>query len=190
MRSDIIPGARFPDYELTDHTRTRRLLSELQGNDPMILILSRGHYYPKDLQQKKLCNDDASIENKVSKTITNNTSIELPQEIKALITGNEYWVNAKSNRYKKLIREGHLDKLLELARMAHSKNNPANWFAKACSKAAWERTLAYFAKLAEIARKAETVERWAIAAEEISHDKPGQSRERYFAWLCVNEKRL
>jgi peroxiredoxin len=51
MRSDIVPGARFPDYELTDHTRTRRRLSELQGNDPMILILSRGHYCPKDHQQ-------------------------------------------------------------------------------------------------------------------------------------------
>src|SRR5205085_12603761 len=34
MRSDIVPGARFPDYELTDHTRTRRRLSELQGIDP------------------------------------------------------------------------------------------------------------------------------------------------------------
>jgi hypothetical protein len=164
-----------------------------------------------NLQQKKQCNDDASIENTVGIT-TNNTSIELPSEIKELITGDDYWVKAKSNRYKKLIREGHLDKLLRLAQMAHSKNNPANWFAKACSKAAWERTLAYFAKLAEVARKAENVarrlgtkinnfiykqiwkgvnvERWAIAAQEISHDKPGQSRERYFAWLCVNEKRL
>ncbi len=51
MRADIVPGARFPDYELTDHTRTRRRLSELQGIDPMILILSRGHYCPKDHQQ-------------------------------------------------------------------------------------------------------------------------------------------
>ena len=51
MRSDIIPGARFADYELTDHTRTRHRLSELQGNDPMILILSRGDYCPKDHQQ-------------------------------------------------------------------------------------------------------------------------------------------
>src|SRR2546429_3785141 len=51
MRADIVPGARFPDYELTDHTRTRRRLSELQGNDPMILILSRGDYCPKDHQQ-------------------------------------------------------------------------------------------------------------------------------------------
>ena len=51
MRADIVPGAKFPDYELTDHTRQRRKLSELQGNDPMILVLSRGHYCPKDHQQ-------------------------------------------------------------------------------------------------------------------------------------------
>src|SRR5437868_5141371 len=51
MRADIVPGATFPDYELTDHTKTRRRLSELQGNDPMILLLSRGHYCPKDHQQ-------------------------------------------------------------------------------------------------------------------------------------------
>src|SRR5689334_3603454 len=51
MRADIVPGATFPDYELTDHTRKRRRLSELQGNDPMILILSRGHFCPKDHQQ-------------------------------------------------------------------------------------------------------------------------------------------
>ena len=51
MRADIVVGANFPDYELTDHTKTRRRLSELQGNDPMILILSRGHYCPKDHQQ-------------------------------------------------------------------------------------------------------------------------------------------
>lgn len=51
MRPDIVPGAKFPDYELTDHTRQRRRLSELQGTDPMILILSRGHFCPKDHQQ-------------------------------------------------------------------------------------------------------------------------------------------
>jgi hypothetical protein len=31
MRADIVPGGVFPEYELTDHTRTRRKLSELQG---------------------------------------------------------------------------------------------------------------------------------------------------------------
>ncbi len=51
MRDDIRPGGAFPDYELTDHTETRRRLSELQGDDPMVLVLSRGHYCPKDQQQ-------------------------------------------------------------------------------------------------------------------------------------------
>ena len=51
MRPDIQVGARFPDYELTDHTGKRRKISELQGDDPMILVLSRGHYCPKDHRQ-------------------------------------------------------------------------------------------------------------------------------------------
>jgi peroxiredoxin len=51
MRADIVPGATFPDYELTDHTKSRRRLSELQGINPMILILSRGSFCPKDHQQ-------------------------------------------------------------------------------------------------------------------------------------------
>ncbi len=34
MRSDIVPGRAFPDYELPDHTGTLRRLSELQGDDP------------------------------------------------------------------------------------------------------------------------------------------------------------
>lgn len=51
MRADIQPGASFPDYELTDHTGTRRRLSDLQGNNPMVLVLSRGGYCPKDRHQ-------------------------------------------------------------------------------------------------------------------------------------------
>ncbi|HEX3796059.1 MAG TPA: redoxin domain-containing protein [Acidimicrobiales bacterium] len=51
MRSDIAPGGTFPDYELPDHTDTPRRLSELQGDDPLILTLARGHYCPKEHQQ-------------------------------------------------------------------------------------------------------------------------------------------
>jgi len=54
MRPDIQPGGRFPDYELPDHTGRRRRLSEIQGDDPMILVLSRGHFCPKDRQQHRL----------------------------------------------------------------------------------------------------------------------------------------
>src|SRR5712691_14914 len=51
MRSDIVPGAIFPDYELSDHTGKHRTLSGLQGVDPMIVVLSRGGFCPKDRRQ-------------------------------------------------------------------------------------------------------------------------------------------
>ncbi len=51
MRPDVVPGARFPDYELTDHTGAHRKLSELQAQDPLILVLGRRGYCPKDRRQ-------------------------------------------------------------------------------------------------------------------------------------------
>src|SRR3954463_4126311 len=51
MRPDIAPGNLFPDYELPDHESVPRKLSEIQGDDPMILTLARGHYCPKEHQQ-------------------------------------------------------------------------------------------------------------------------------------------
>jgi peroxiredoxin len=51
MRTDIVPGARFPDYALPDQTGTKRKLSELQGDAPMVVMLSRGLYCPKDRRQ-------------------------------------------------------------------------------------------------------------------------------------------
>src|SRR5260370_15200449 len=51
MKADITAGAVFPDYELTDHTGERRKLLELQGPDPMILVLSRGGFCPRYQRQ-------------------------------------------------------------------------------------------------------------------------------------------
>jgi peroxiredoxin len=51
MRSDIVPGAVFPDYALSDHRARRCKLSELQADDPMVLVLSRGGYCPRDRRQ-------------------------------------------------------------------------------------------------------------------------------------------
>jgi peroxiredoxin len=51
MRSDITVGATFPDYELPDQTGTHRKLSELQRGDPMVVVLSRGGFCPKDRRQ-------------------------------------------------------------------------------------------------------------------------------------------
>ncbi|HEX4204299.1 MAG TPA: hypothetical protein VHZ51_08920, partial [Ktedonobacteraceae bacterium] len=122
-----------------------------------------------------------------------NNSIELPAAIKNLITGSDFWVIAKTNRYKKLIREGHLRDLLELANIALTKNNPANWFAKVCSVKAWERTLDFLKKLYLVRKETEavlsrigkgveklvykhawagkSVERYAIAAQKIGKDR-------------------
>src|ERR1700691_4626299 len=54
MRSDIVPGGSFPDYELRDHSGIKRKLSELPGADPMVLVLSRGAFCPKDREQHRL----------------------------------------------------------------------------------------------------------------------------------------
>ena len=51
MRHDIVPGTVLPDYELSDQRGTHRTLSELQGGDPLVLVLSRGGFCPKDRRQ-------------------------------------------------------------------------------------------------------------------------------------------
>jgi peroxiredoxin len=56
-RSKLAPGETFPDQDLMGHDRKRYRLSEIQGNDPMILILSRGHFCPKDARQHKIMAD-------------------------------------------------------------------------------------------------------------------------------------
>mgnify|MGYP002795016182 CR=1 FL=1 len=48
MKSKIKPGAFFPDYELPDHNGAKRKLSELQGKDPVALILARGGFCPNE----------------------------------------------------------------------------------------------------------------------------------------------
>jgi hypothetical protein len=42
MRPDIVSGALFSDYELSDDHGMRRTISALQGGDPLVLVLSRG----------------------------------------------------------------------------------------------------------------------------------------------------
>jgi peroxiredoxin len=74
MRPDIRPGGRFPDYELSDHTGARRTLSEIQGGDPMILVLSRGAFCPKDRQQHRVLVElEPEIEVAYTKIVTIST---------------------------------------------------------------------------------------------------------------------
>ena len=51
MKPDVSPGSLFPNYELSDHTGKRRKLSDLQGPDPIIVVLARGGYCPRDRRQ-------------------------------------------------------------------------------------------------------------------------------------------
>lgn len=53
MKADIKPGANFPDYELPDGTGHKQRLSDLQGGDPLALVLARGGYCPKENWQHR-----------------------------------------------------------------------------------------------------------------------------------------
>lgn len=62
MRADIVPGATFPDFALTDHLGQTRRLSDLQRDhpylpsemgNPMVVVLGRGNDCPKDQQQHR-----------------------------------------------------------------------------------------------------------------------------------------
>src|SRR6266478_4489914 len=45
MRSHIAPGGTLPNYELPDHTQTIRKLSELQGDDPLIVTIATDDHH-------------------------------------------------------------------------------------------------------------------------------------------------
>jgi peroxiredoxin len=53
MPKALEPGAVLPDFELPDHTGTKRTLSEIQGEDPMILMLARGEHCPRERQHQR-----------------------------------------------------------------------------------------------------------------------------------------
>lgn len=48
MRSDLVPGAEFPDLHLSDHAGNPRALAELAGEDPVLLTFYRGWWCPKE----------------------------------------------------------------------------------------------------------------------------------------------
>lgn len=53
MLQHLVPGATFPDFELPDQDGTPRRLSELQGDDPLILMLGRGEHCPRERQHQR-----------------------------------------------------------------------------------------------------------------------------------------
>jgi peroxiredoxin len=53
MSKGLVPGAVLPDFVLPDTNGTPRQLSELQGDNPMILMLGRGEHCPRERQHQK-----------------------------------------------------------------------------------------------------------------------------------------
>ena len=80
MRPDIVPGAAFPDYTLPDQDEIERSLSEIQGDDPMILTLARGHYCPKEHQQHL---ELAAFQTKISVAYTKIVTISTDEHHKS-----------------------------------------------------------------------------------------------------------
>lgn len=83
------------------------------------------------------------------------TSIEgggIPQVVDDLIDNKMF-----RNKFKALIRRGHLQDLLDLVEIAHTKERPSRWFAVVTAKKCWERTLDFLTKLREVQRIAREV---------------------------------
>jgi len=53
MSKGLTPGAVLPDFALPDENGTMHRLSELQGDDSMILMLGRGEHCPRERQHQR-----------------------------------------------------------------------------------------------------------------------------------------
>jgi peroxiredoxin len=53
MADKLQPGMMLPDFELPDENGELHRLSELQGENPMILLLGRGEHCPRERQHQK-----------------------------------------------------------------------------------------------------------------------------------------
>jgi peroxiredoxin len=53
MSRNLEPGSVLPDFELPDENGIRHRLSELQGDDVMVLMLGRGEHCPRERQHQK-----------------------------------------------------------------------------------------------------------------------------------------
>ena len=53
MSEHLIPGVVIPDFELPDETGELHRLSDLQGDDLMVLLLGRGEHCPRERQHQR-----------------------------------------------------------------------------------------------------------------------------------------
>jgi peroxiredoxin len=53
MSENLIPGVVLPDFELPDENGDLHRLSELQGDDLLVLMLGRGEHCPRERQHQR-----------------------------------------------------------------------------------------------------------------------------------------
>ena len=53
MSKNLEPGMTLPDFELPDENGDLHRLSELQGDDCLVLMLGRGEHCPRERQQQR-----------------------------------------------------------------------------------------------------------------------------------------
>lgn len=53
MSENLIPGVVLPDFELPDENGELHRLSELQGDDLLVLMLGRGEHCPRERQHQR-----------------------------------------------------------------------------------------------------------------------------------------
>src|SRR5829696_9853688 len=79
-------GARFPDFELSDHAGNRRRLSNLVAGDPVVLQFFRGWWCPKEQAfLRRLIDLQDDVEVAYSRMIS--VSVDAPEVNAALRAG-------------------------------------------------------------------------------------------------------
>jgi peroxiredoxin len=53
MSKGLTVGARIPDFQLTDDEGVLRRLSDIQGDDALVLMIGRGEHCPRERQHQK-----------------------------------------------------------------------------------------------------------------------------------------
>jgi hypothetical protein len=152
------------------------------------------------IESKRLNTNTESIEPARSQTQVAPTA-DIPEVIDALIDNKSY-----RNKFRSLIRQGHLNDLLELARVAKEKDAPSRWFSVVTAKANWQATLKFLAELRNINQLVHQVTKrlhvpqtsiraiykacWRFGESTIQHAvtaaEIGRDPFRLFCWLCYS----
>jgi hypothetical protein len=160
------------------------------------------------IELERVNTNTRSIELAHSRTQAAASPIYIPESIDALIDNKMY-----RNKFKKLIREGHLNDLLQLAKMARGKDNPSHWFATVTATKSkdgkpprWEGTLKFLSELRRVRQTAAEVLRrvqvpagsltavykacWklkeAVVQRAVTAAEIGRDPFRLFCWLCYS----